>query len=53
MLVYGLRSKIFRQVGQIIRSHTAVWGLISGQADGIILKQGVRHELCGAALDNA
>lgn len=50
ILVCGLRSKIFRQVGQIISSHTAVWGLIFGQADGIIFKQGARHELCGVAL---
>ena len=30
--------------------HTDVWILIFGQSDGIICKQGVRHELCGVAL---
>ena len=47
--VCGLRSEIFRQLAQIISSHTDVWGLIFGQADGIISKQGVRLELCGVA----
>ncbi|MEE0855810.1 MAG: hypothetical protein U0L58_00735, partial [Ruminococcus sp.] len=49
--VYGLRSQIFRQNVQIISSHTDVWGLIFGQSDGIICKQGVRRELCGVALN--
>ena len=46
----GLRSQIFRQNVQIISVHTDVWILIFGQSDGIICKQGVRHELCGIAL---
>ena len=48
--VCGLRSQVFRQVGQIISAHTDVWVLIFGQADGTICKQGVRRELCGVAL---
>ena len=47
--VCGLRSQVFRQVGQIISAHTDVWVLIFGQADGTICKQGVRRELCGVA----
>ena len=50
ILVRGLRSQIFRQNVQIISVHTDVWILIFGQSDGIICKQGVRHELCGVAL---
>ncbi|MEE0675195.1 MAG: hypothetical protein UCN61_04960, partial [Ruminococcus sp.] len=49
ILVRGLRSQIFRQNVQIISVHTDVWILIFGQSDGIICKQGVRHELCGVA----
>ncbi len=48
--VCGLHSQIFCQDVQIISSHTDVWGLIFGQPDGIICKQGVRRELCGVAL---
>ena len=48
--VCGLRGQIFRQCGQIISSHTDVWVLIFGHNDGTICKQGVRRELCGAAL---
>ena len=49
--VCGLRSQVFRQVGQIISAHTDVWVLIFGQADGTICKQGVRRELCGVAVN--
>ena len=48
--VCGLRGQIFRQCVQIISSHTDVWVLIFGHNDGTICKQGVRRELCGAAL---
>ncbi len=41
---------IFRQSVQIISAHTDVWALIFDHYDGIIIKQGVRHELCGVAL---
>jgi len=47
--VCGLRSKIFRQLVQIISAHTDVLVLIFGQDDGIMFKQGVRRELCGVA----
>ncbi len=45
----GLRSKIFRQVRQKIEVRLTPCRDFFGQTDGIIFKQGVRHELCGVA----
>ena len=44
-----MRSKIFRQVGQKIEVRLTPCRDFFGQTDGIIFKQGVRHELCGVA----
>ena len=51
--VYGLRSKIFRQVVQINQGKAVALPRFFGQADGIIFKQAVRLELCGVALSAA
>ena len=48
--VCGLSRYIFRQIGQIISSHTDVWVLIFGQYGEIISRQDVHIELCGIAL---
>ena len=48
--MYGLRSKIFRQVEQINRGKADALPRFFGQADGIIFKQAVRLDLCGVAL---
>ena len=47
--VCGLRSQIFRQVGQINRGKAVALPRFFGQADGIICKQAVRFVLCGVA----
>ena len=44
-----MRSKILRQVVQKIEVRLTPCRDFFGQADGIIFKQGVRHELCGVA----
>ncbi len=50
-MIRGVRiaQSDFCQNVQIISSHTDVWGLIFGQSDGIICKQGVRRESCDVA----
>ena len=47
--VCGLRSKILRQVVQKIEVRLTPCRDFFGHTDGIIFKQGVRHELCGVA----